>query len=732
MLGRYRIERSLGRGGMADVYLVFDQRRQVHVALKMLREDLAEDPEFVRRFRREAEALARLDHPNIVRFYGFEQAYPQAWIVMDYVPGTTLRRRLGEAGGPLPLDEVTRILRQVGAALSYAHTEGIVHRDLKPANIMLKPDGTALLSDFGIARAAEATTMTAGPVGTPAYMAPEQILGKTVDGRTDVYGLGAVLWEMTTDRRLFSGETGQGATTAERVRDEHLHATPADPCRLNPTLPPAAGQVILRALAKDPAARWPDVVSFVRAWGQAVAETSAISVGEKNSFVLAHSVSADVGVRQAALPKLQPRYNLWLAIGGVVGVAVVGLFILWFLLPREQPTLPTNASQTPTPTHNAQTTLEVALSTTTVAMTAAGQETAQMQPAVAVATETRLHSTLQVERQTVTAVAIATQAAEATQTVQTRSAVQTVTAATTEAAEAITAELTRQALIPTATPTAKPTPIFPGRGLGKIAFVSNRDGNNEIYLMKADGTALRRLTNHAADDWSPALSADGQRITFTSSRDAQVPGMHNIYVMNADGNGLTRLTWNQAWDEYPAWSPDGTQIAFVTTADNNAEIFAVNMDGSGSRRLTYNQSDEHDPAWSPDGTRLAYASRRGGVWQVFVIDLISTRETRLTTTSANEQHPAWSPDGREITFFSDRDGNSEIYVMNSNGSGQTRLTYNSERDEHPTWSPDGSAIAFWSNRRTNNNDVFVMWADGSQQTQLSTNPMSDGAPSWGR
>ncbi|MHB0875013.1 MAG: protein kinase domain-containing protein [Anaerolineae bacterium] len=268
---RYRLERLVGRGGTAEVYVATDMRRQVDVAVKVLREDLAEDPEFVERFLREAEALARLDHPYIVRFYSFERDGGTAFIVMDYVPGTTLRAHLLEAGRPLPLSECTAILRQVGAALHYAHALGYVHRDIKPANVMLRSDGAALLSDFGIARAAEGATITLGPLGTPAYMSPEQIAGREVGPGTDIYSLGVVLFEMVTGRRPFVGDTGAGNTTVERVRDEHLTMPPPDPHRFCPTLPAEAAAVIWRALAKDPAARWPDVTSMAEAWERALA-----------------------------------------------------------------------------------------------------------------------------------------------------------------------------------------------------------------------------------------------------------------------------------------------------------------------------------------------------------------------------------------------------------------------------------------------------------------------------
>ena len=271
---RYQIQSSLGRGGMADVYLAWDGRRQVPVALKVLREDLAEDPEFLQRFQREAEALARLDHPNIVRFYSLERQGSLAFIVMDYVPGTTLRGRLS-AGQPLPPAEVTAIMRQIAAALHYAHDSGYIHRDIKPGNIMLREDGTALLSDFGIARAAMAATMTAAPLGTPAYMSPEQILGRDLGPQSDIYSLGVCLYEMVTGRRPFTGEGTSGTSTMDKIRTQHLHSLPPDPRLYNPNLPPAAVAVILRALAKDPAQRWPDAISMARAWEAALRAPSA-------------------------------------------------------------------------------------------------------------------------------------------------------------------------------------------------------------------------------------------------------------------------------------------------------------------------------------------------------------------------------------------------------------------------------------------------------------------------
>ena len=271
---RYEILKLIGRGGMADVYLAYDRRRMTQVAIKVLREDLAEDPDFLRRFAREAQALAQLDHPNIVRFYSFERQGEIAFIVLDYVSGTTLRRRLLKHEGPLSLEETTRILQQVGGALNYAHSEGFIHRDIKPGNVMLRDDGVALLADFGISRAMESATLTTVTAGTPAYMSPEQITGKSLDVRTDIYSLGVMLYQMVTGRRPFTGEESglTETSTVGRLREAHLRLAPPDPSRFNPQASSEVSRVILRALAKRPDDRWPDVESMVNAWNSAVGD----------------------------------------------------------------------------------------------------------------------------------------------------------------------------------------------------------------------------------------------------------------------------------------------------------------------------------------------------------------------------------------------------------------------------------------------------------------------------
>src|SRR5512146_2968302 len=174
---RYRVEAFLGRGGMADVYKVRDLQRAVFLAMKVLHADLAEDQVFLNRFVREAQTLELLQHPNIVRFYGLEEADDLAFILMDYIDGLTLRKEVSVSKNGLTHQRILEIMQPVCAALFYAHQMGMVHCDIKPANIMIHRNGTVYLADFGISRMTESSTVTLAGAGTPAYMPPEQLTG---------------------------------------------------------------------------------------------------------------------------------------------------------------------------------------------------------------------------------------------------------------------------------------------------------------------------------------------------------------------------------------------------------------------------------------------------------------------------------------------------------------------------------------------------------------------------
>ncbi|MBN2555461.1 MAG: serine/threonine protein kinase [Anaerolineales bacterium] len=272
---RYRVDEELGRGGMAEVYKVWDNQRNVFLAMKMLREDLAEDKVFLRRFKREAHTLAALQHPNIVRFYGLEQDGLQAFMLMDFVDGIALRTEIFKNQGPLSSGRVMEITHAVSSALHYAHAQGLVHCDIKPGNILIDASGRALLTDFGIARMTDAATMTMVGAGTPAYMAPELVRGQEPTPQTDIYSLGVVLYEMVTGgERPFTGEQATiTGSTAECVRWEQSNLEPPSPCRWNPDLPETAENTILKCLAKQPEVRYTAVLDLLNDLQDAFGET---------------------------------------------------------------------------------------------------------------------------------------------------------------------------------------------------------------------------------------------------------------------------------------------------------------------------------------------------------------------------------------------------------------------------------------------------------------------------
>ncbi len=267
LLNRYFVTAHVGHGGMAEVYKVWDSQRAAFLAMKLLREDLSEDLIFLRRFRREASVLEKLQHPHIVRFYGLEQAEELTFILMDYVEGSTLRKEIFKTRHPYSPERILNILRPVCSALHFAHGMGQVHCDIKPANVMLHQNGSILVTDFGISRMTESTTMTMVGAGTPAYMAPEQVIGLDPTPQTDVYALGVVLYEMLTGgERPFTGEQAQtGGPTSEKVRWEQVHLEAPALHNYNQSITPDLEAVVMRCLAKQPQARYPSALALLEA-----------------------------------------------------------------------------------------------------------------------------------------------------------------------------------------------------------------------------------------------------------------------------------------------------------------------------------------------------------------------------------------------------------------------------------------------------------------------------------
>ena len=261
---------------------------------------------------------------------------------------------------------------------------------------------------------------------------------------------------------------------------------------------------------------------------------------------------------------------------------------------------------------------------------------------------------------------------------------------------------------------------------GRLAFVSNRDGNPEIYVINADGTGLLRLTNHPAGDYNPAWSPDGKRIAFYSERD----GNAEIYVVNVDGTGLTRLTNDPANDYNPSWSPDGMKITFHSHRYLGAcRIFVMNADGSKVQRLTDPSFDDFTPVWSPDGLQIMFISTRGPSSDIWVMSSYGTNKKNLTNNSVNEDRPAWSPDGEWIVYDTVLNESLDIYMMTKTGKQEQRITDDPHLEYDPSWSPDGSRISYTSDR-SGNFEICVMNVDGKGIYNLTNNKANDWAATW--
>lgn len=265
VLGHCEIEALIGVGGMSRVYRALQRTLDRYVAVKVLPSYVAADPMFVQRFKREAHAMARLSHPNIITVHDTGEDQGRLYIIMEYVAGGNLKERMTPL---LPMQDVTRIFRQVAEALNFAHSKNIIHRDVKPVNVLMDTNGRAVLSDFGIAKTFEATeslTRVGAGVGTPEYMSPEQCRGATVDQRADIYALGILLYEMLTGRTPFIADNYTALAHA------HIYEQPPPPSRFNPRISPAVQMVVLKAIEKDPGERFQTALAMASALEQAMA-----------------------------------------------------------------------------------------------------------------------------------------------------------------------------------------------------------------------------------------------------------------------------------------------------------------------------------------------------------------------------------------------------------------------------------------------------------------------------
>ncbi|HMK07899.1 MAG TPA: protein kinase [Anaerolineales bacterium] len=333
LAGRYQLMSRLGSGGMAHVFQARDLNLQRLVAIKLLREDLISDPAFHARFLQEARAAANLSHPNIVTIHDFGVDAHQYFFVMELVTGTDLKTLLRRRQR-LEVPEALSILTQACAGVGYAHRAGLIHCDLKPQNILVAPDGRTKITDFGIARA----LATIDPLevsdfvwGSPQYFAPEQAAGGAPSPASDVYSLGVILFETVTGRLPFLGED------SETLADQHVRATPPSPRGLNPAVPAALDQIILKVLAKEPSARYRTADQLGRVLA-GLAGPGAVPVPSTFPGLPTHPPEAPT----TSVPATSSDGLDWVAVGlGLLAfLAVGGLLPLWLWACLRYPACP--------------------------------------------------------------------------------------------------------------------------------------------------------------------------------------------------------------------------------------------------------------------------------------------------------------------------------------------------------------------------------------------------------
>jgi serine/threonine protein kinase/Tol biopolymer transport system component len=695
-IGGYEILGKIGHGGMATVYEARQTSMNRVVALKVLPRHLMQDDTYLQRFEREVKIVAQLEHRNIVPVHDYGEHDQQPYIAMRYMTTGSVTDKLAQ--GPLDENTVLKIIEQVAPALDYAHSKNVLHRDLKPSNILLDDDGGAYITDFGIARilgteGKGATITTQGVVGTPSYMSPEQAQGHAMDGRSDVYALGIMLYEMLTGRRPFISDTPYGIAVMQ------VTTPPPVPRTVNPNISAAVEQVALKALKKMPENRYQTAVELAEALRIAIERPTSLPDTQPRPPKGSLEVTQPAPTRPETSPKAptppssmrpvyqhpavsapgsrsfssssggyppvrgqeKPRRNLWMSImiGGMIGCGLLSVAGVVMVMVLSNLLSETISTPIPDPTRTPTESITDDPTTTPVFVDATP-----------------------VERPTEDS-------------------------STNNGGDLL------------------PTPTFPpdfDAEAGMIVYFAMTEENHfAIFQLDLKSGEYIQLTNNDNNSTYPLISPDGGKLVFQSDKD----GDEDIYLMILATGEINQLTQNTVTDHLPSWSPDGEWVIYSsdTREDGNLDILRVPVSGGEAETLySDGQRNSHARA-SADGQRIVFSNGESGdasTWEIMIYDLFTGETTQLTDNDSRDALPSFSHDDQDILYATDGDGESAIAIMPAAGGSFSHVLYDGpgfERGMHT--SLDGAFIIFIS-QVGKSSVLYLMRSDGSDARLIDT------------